>query len=117
MLSVLQCPVCREPLVQSPGGYQCFNKHTFDAARQGYINLLLSHKKRSKEPGDSPELIQSRRKFLNRGFYDRLSLGLNQVLASSLFGLDLKGNVSILDAGCGEGFFLKNLKSFVAEQN
>jgi 23S rRNA (guanine745-N1)-methyltransferase len=41
--------------------------HTFDAARQGYVNFLLAHKKHSKEPGDSPEMIKSRRRFLDLG--------------------------------------------------
>lgn len=62
-------------------------------------------------------MIRSRRRFLNRGYYDRLSVGLNQVLASHLAGLEAQGNVGILDAGCGEGFYLKNLKSFLAERS
>jgi 23S rRNA (guanine745-N1)-methyltransferase len=112
MPSILRCPVCREPLVQSLGGYQCGNKHSFDAAKQGYINLLLSHQKHSKEPGDSPEMMRSRRQFLNGGFYDQLSMGLNQVL-TSLLEPELSAHPSILDAGCGEGFYLKNLQDFL----
>jgi 23S rRNA (guanine745-N1)-methyltransferase len=122
MLSILQCPVCRESLVPSVSGYQCPNEHTFDAAKQGYVNLLLSHRKHSKEPGDSPEMIQSRRRFLNRGFYDPLSSGINQVLKSVISGLEnqtrLEGlePISILDAGCGEGFYTENLKVLLSQQ-
>jgi 23S rRNA (guanine745-N1)-methyltransferase len=115
MPSILQCPVCREPLDQFLGGYQCTNKHSFDAAKQGYVNLLLSHQKHSKEPGDSPEMMRSRRQFLNGGFYDQLSMGLNQVL-TGLGGQELGECLSILDAGCGEGFYLKNLKDFLTQE-
>lgn len=110
MTSILQCPVCRELTVRSETGCQCANKHTFDAARQGYVNFLLAHQKHSKEPGDSREMIQSRRRFLDRGHYDRVSDGINEVLAGVL-PEPRRGSVcSILDAGCGEGFYLKRLK-------
>lgn len=112
--SILQCPVCRAPLVQCRGGYQCANQHRFDAAKQGYVNLLLSHQKHSKAPGDSPEMMRSRRQFLNRGCYDQLSMELNQMLAG-LGRPDLNEHPSMLDAGCGEGFYLKNFKDFLTQ--
>ncbi len=110
MTSILQCPVCRELLSGFAGGYQCSNKHSFDAARQGYVNLLLAHQKHSKEPGDSAEMIRSRRRFLDLGFYNRVSDGINQIVAAQLTGLEHGRPVRILDAGCGEGFYLKRLK-------
>jgi 23S rRNA (guanine745-N1)-methyltransferase len=116
MSSILRCPVCLQPLGRSASGYRCPDGHSFDAARQGYVNLLLAHKKRSKQPGDSPEMIQSRRRFLNRGFHDRLSAGINQTVASLLSGQEPEGVVRILDAGCGEGFHLQSLKRFLSEQ-
>ncbi|MEK6741991.1 MAG: putative RNA methyltransferase [Nitrospirota bacterium] len=110
MTSILQCPVCREITLRSETGCQCANKHTFDAARQGYVNFLLAHQKHSKEPGDNKAMIQSRRRFLDRGHYDRLSDGINEAIAGILLGPE-KGQVcNILDAGCGEGFYLKRLK-------
>ncbi len=112
MTSLLQCPVCRERLLLSADGYQCGNHHTFDAARQGYVNFLLAHKKHSKEPGDSPEMIKSRRRFLDLGFYDQVSDGINQAVAENVPGSG--GDVSILDAGCGEGYYLKRLKDSLA---
>jgi 23S rRNA (guanine745-N1)-methyltransferase len=114
MTSILQCPVCREILLRSAGGYQCSNKHNFDRARQGYINLLLAHQKHSKEPGDSAEMIRSRRRFLDLGFYDRVSDGINETVAAHLPGPGQGRAFSILDAGCGEGFYLKRLKTYLA---
>jgi 23S rRNA (guanine745-N1)-methyltransferase len=110
MTSILQCPVCRERTVRSEAGCQCANKHTFDVARQGYVNFLLAHQKNSKEPGDSREMIQSRRRFLDRGHYDRVSDGINDAIAGALPGPERGVVCSILDAGCGEGFYLKRLK-------
>ena len=114
MTSILQCPVCKNRLLNSADGYQCSNNHTFDVAREGYVNLLLAHKKHSKEPGDSPEMIRSRRRFLDLGYYNRVSDGINEAIANNLDQSEHKHAYSILDAGCGEGFYLKRLKESLA---
>lgn len=111
---ILQCPVCREVLLRSPNGYQCVNKHSFDAARQGYVNFLLAHRKHSKEPGDNREMIESRRRFLDRGLYDRVSDAVNEAVAGNLCRPERGRSFNILDAGCGEGFYLKRLKESLA---
>lgn len=116
MTIILQCPVCRNPLLNSADGYQCSNNHTFDAAREGYVNLLLSHKKNSKEPGDGKEMIRSRRRFLDMGLYDRISDGINEAVAGNLPGPGKERVFNILDAGCGEGFYLKRFKEFLAQK-
>ena len=110
MTSILQCPVCREPTVRTETGCQCVNKHTFDAARQGYINFLLVQKKNSKEPGDNRGMIQSRRRFLDRQFYDRVSDVINDAIIGTFQGPDKARVYHILDAGCGEGYYLKRLQ-------
>jgi 23S rRNA (guanine745-N1)-methyltransferase len=114
MAIILQCPVCRNPLLNSADGYKCSKSHTFDAAREGYVNLLLVQKKNSKEPGDSKEMIKSRRRFLDLGLYNRISDGINEAVAGELPGPGKEHDLNILDAGCGEGFYLKRLKEFVA---
>jgi len=110
MTSILQCPVCREPLLATPSGYQCAAMHCFDAARQGYVNLVLAQNKHSKAPGDDPEMVQSRRRFLDLGYYNRISDGINQATATVLSESDHNSENTLLDAGCGEGFYLKRLK-------
>ncbi len=114
---ILQCPVCRNPLLNSADGYLCSKNHTFDVAREGYVNLLLAHKKNSKEPGDSKEMVRSRRRFLNLGLYNRISDGINEVVAGNLFKPMKECNFNILDAGCGEGFYLKRLKEFLTQRS
>ena len=116
MTIILQCPVCRNPLLNSADGYKCSNSHTFDASREGYVNLLLVHKKNSKEPGDNKEIIQSRRRFLDLGLYNGISDGINEAVANNLPGPGNERAFNILDAGCGEGFYLKRLKEFLAQR-
>jgi len=71
---------------------------------------MLAHKKHSKEPGDGPAMIRSRRRFLDQGFYDRVSDGINEAVADNLLEPVNGTAFRILDAGCGEGFYLKRLK-------
>ncbi len=117
MTSILQCPVCRKTLFLATNGYQCSNMHSFDIARQGYVNLVLAHKKNSKEPGDSPEMIQGRRRFLNLGHYDKVSDGINNTISTTLSELAGNSGYSILDAGCGEGFYLQRLKDALEDNS
>ena len=114
MTSILQCPVCRKPLFVTPAGYQCAALHSFDAARQGYVNLMLAHKKHSKEPGDDPEMVLSRRRFLDLGYYCRISDAINATIGRELSGLARPSGCSLLDAGCGEGYYLQRLKKALA---
>jgi 23S rRNA (guanine745-N1)-methyltransferase len=115
MTSILQCPVCRLPLRLAAGGYQCGAMHTFDAARQGYVNLLLAHKKNSKVPGDDPAMVQSRRRFLDHGYYQRVSDAINATIGDALSARPTGGDCTLLDAGCGEGYYLQRLKAALAQ--
>ena len=116
MTAVLQCPVCKNRLLNSADGYRCSNNHSFDVAREGYVNLLLAHKKHSKEPGDSPDMMLSRRRFLDLGHYNKVSDGINEVIVENLVQQEHDEANSILDAGCGEGFYLKRLKDFLTSR-
>lgn len=114
MTVILQCPVCKDRLLNSADGYKCVKHHTFDVAREGYVNLLLVHKKNSKEPGDSPDMVLGRRRFLDLGHYNRVSDGINAAIGELLSTMQPDESYRILDAGCGEGFYLKRLKEALA---
>lgn len=103
----LKCPVCDAPLTWGTRSATCPANHTFDIARAGYLNLLLPNKKHSREPGDSPSMMRSRRAFLQAGFYDRMASAANAAVAEALSGRE---QANIADFGCGEGFFLAGLK-------
>ncbi len=95
------CPLCHQPLAAQNNAYRCPQGHTFDRAKEGYVNLLPVQHKRSKEPGDSAEMIQARRRFLNAGHYQPLRDAIAQQLDARLS--EQPGDV--LDIGCGEGYY------------
>lgn len=106
MTTVLACPVCGAALTLGPTAATCPASHSFDRARSGYLNLLLSNKRQSAEPGDSPAMMQSRRAFLEGGYYNQMADAATAVVA------DIVGDrptPQIADLGCGEGFFTARL--------
>jgi len=101
-----KCPVCDQPLSLNSKSYRCESNHTFDEAKEGYVNLHLVQHKRSKHPGDNVEMIASRRDFLNKGYYQMLSDAITGWLSTSSMGLQQR----LLDVGCGEGYYLQQLR-------
>lgn len=97
----LICPICGEGLYKEERRFVCGNNHSFDVARQGYVNLLPVQNKRSLNPGDTKEQVSARRRFLDGGFYEPISQALND-LAKDCVG-------PVLDAGCGEGYYSARL--------
>jgi 23S rRNA (guanine745-N1)-methyltransferase len=93
-----RCPVCRDPLALADGGrrWACPAGHSFDVAREGYVNLLIAGQRRSRAPGDSQEMVSARRRFLASGAYDPLSVAVARTVAAEQPGV-------VLDVGCGEG--------------
>ncbi|AAV83341.1 putative RNA methyltransferase [Idiomarina loihiensis] len=101
-MSALRCPIEQSPLQLVDGSWRCENGHSYDVAKQGYVNLLPVQNKRSKDPGDSKAMVQARREFLEQGYYEPLA----QVLADTVLA---QGEQAVLDAGCGEGYYLRYL--------
>lgn len=102
MTDIRICPVCGEKLNSSPKGLFCSRGHSFDRAKEGYVNLLGGSKKGSLR-GDSREMAVSRRAFLNRGYYAHLAAGVASALP------DQGG--SLLDICCGEGYYTEQLSA------
>lgn len=115
---LLLCPVCKENLIKDVLNkmYKCENNHTYDIAKEGYVNLLISNQKRSKNPGDSKEMVLARVEFLSKGYYGVLSDKINQMIVESL-NKDNNDKFNIMDLGCGEGYYLTNLKNYMDEKN
>ncbi len=108
-----RCPLCQLTLLASASGYQCTNRHQFDRAKEGYVNLLPVQQKKSLDPGDSAEMIQARRSFLEAGFYQPLSDAVNELLANVLAD---NGRFELLDIGCGEGYYSHRLQQYLQQQ-
>lgn len=100
----LACPVCHAPLSRDADGSRlsCADGHSFDRARQGYWNLLLAQRKRSRDPGDSQEMVKARSRFLDAGHYRPIADQVNRLLIDQLQGMDAP---RLLDLGCGEGYY------------
>jgi len=104
------CPVCKKDLIRNEKTYRCENNHSFDMGKQGYLNLLLSNQKHSKTPGDDKEMVLSRKRFLEKDYYKIISDRVNSLILENLGD---KKSVDILDIGCGEGYYIGNIKKFL----
>lgn len=100
MNSLFCCPVCGGVLDVGTQSYFCAQGHSFDRAAKGYVNLLLSNQKNSRDPGDDADCLRARRRFLNTGFYAPLAQAIGQ---TALDHTPFAPNV--LDCCCGEGYY------------
>lgn len=98
----LVCPVCSLALTQEGKSLSCEQKHCYDQAKQGYWNLLLVQRKRSKDPGDNPQMVAARTHFLDQHCYQPLA---DKVCAEVQKELEGTPNARLLDMGCGEGYY------------
>jgi 23S rRNA (guanine745-N1)-methyltransferase len=101
---MLLCPVrnCRLPLKPDGRRMVCDRGHSFDVARSGYINLLQPQDRRSNQPGDTPEAVVARRRLHDCGVTEPLLNAIAEIVAPS-------SKDVVLDAGCGDGFYLGSL--------
>lgn len=107
-MNVLMCPVCREALSLTDKTWRCINNHSYDVAKQGYVNLHVVQHKHSKNPGDTPESVQARRAFLSGGFY----APLQQAVVEKIRELKIE---NLLDIGCGEGYYTNAMQHEVMQ--
>ncbi len=109
-MTMFTCPVCGEKLSISGKSYICPKKHTFDAAKSGYVNLLLSKHAGKAVHGDNKLMVQARREFLDKGYYAPLKDALCRAVCRNT----PDGGI-ILDAGCGEGYYTSQVCDALAE--
>ena len=107
----LACPLDGLPLQSAGAMWRCASGHSFDVAREGYVHLLPVQNKRSRDPGDSKEMVAARRRFLNAGHYQPIAQAVSRSVLAAGAG---RAAVSVLDAGCGEGYYLRQLTSALA---
>lgn len=98
----LQCPLCRNPLQlhEASKGRYCANKHHFDPAPEGYLDLIPGTK--NPKDSDSRALLRAKRRFLEQGH----QLPLVEAMAALLVPL---GEHELIHLGCGEGYYCRAL--------
>ena len=101
---MLLCPVrdCHLPLARDGKRLVCQRGHSFDVSSRGYVNLLQPQDRRSKQPGDTSEAVKGRRRLHDLGVTMPLLRGIAEMASAS------REDV-VLDAGCGDGFYLGTL--------
>lgn len=112
VLDHLLCPLDQQPLTLSGNSLVCPSGHSFDRARSGYVNLLPVQRKQSRDPGDSKAMVAARRDFLSRGCYQPIGDALQRIVREAW---PEPQELAILDAGCGEGYYLDGLVDALAD--
>ena len=101
------CPICQENLTLVESSLKCNNRHSFDLAKFGYVNLAPQIKQSANY---DKENFQNRQQILEAGFYQAILDAVSDLLASS------KTTTTILDIGCGEGFYSRKLQEGHSEK-
>lgn len=103
------CPVCGEKLTELEKGAVCVNRHSFDKAKSGYINLLPNNLPKGNH-GDNKIMVKARHDFLEKGYYITLRDELCKVIKKYASEKSV-----VLDAGCGEGFYTKGVTESLSD--
>ncbi len=107
-MNLLMCPVCREALSLTDRTWRCEQNHSYDIAKQGYVNLHVVQHKHSKNPGDTVDSVQARRAFLSAGFYAPLRATVVEKIREMRI-------ENLLDIGCGEGYYTDAMQQQVMQ--
>lgn len=95
------CPICKEELQLMDSSLKCQHRHSYDLAKFGYVNLAPQ----IKQPKDYDKAsFQNRQLILEAGFYQAILEAVSNLLASS------ESAKTVLDIGCGEGFYSRKLQ-------
>jgi 23S rRNA (guanine745-N1)-methyltransferase len=111
-MSSWKCPSCSNVLLLNNKVWACTNGHSYDVAKEGYVNLLLVQHKNSKQPGDNKEMVNGRRAFLEQGFYQPLADSISKIFnqhLTTLTTIEDQTEVNFFDAGCGEGYYMNQV--------
>ena len=95
------CPICQENLTLLENSLKCNNRHSFDLAKFGYVNLAPQIKQSANY---DKENFQNRQQILESGFYHAILEAVSDLLANS------ETSTTVLDIGCGEGFYSRKLQ-------
>ena len=100
--AALRCPVCGGALMPLGTSLRCPQGHSYDMAKEGYVNLLAIQRRHAADPGDGKAMVRARRAFLQAGYYAPFQKALAELCLEYA---PECGETHLLDAGCGEGSY------------
>lgn len=124
--NLLQCPICGKKIRFHAGGLVCKKEHRFDISSKGYVNFLQASKPLK---GYDKEFFQCRRRIFEAGYYDHIVDGVTEMVCRGIKdrsaaaseknpdGHPLLQPLTVVDAGCGEGFYSLALSQRLGERN
>ena len=112
MDKIIKCPVCNEVMSEKKNLLLCVNNHSFDRAKQGYYNVLITNSSSEKIKGDSAEMLKARQKLFSNGYYEVVSDEINNTVRNYI-----KEHMIILDIGSGVGYYLDRLENSQTSKN
>ena len=95
------CPICKQKLKLVGNSLLCSNKHCFDISKLGYVNFALNQKQSKHYSRTS---FESRMDILEKGYYSHILTEIAHILSK------LENITTILDVGCGEGYYSRKIK-------
>ena len=102
---LLRCPICRLELTAAAGALACGNRHSFDFARDGYVNLHRHVRRHPAAGGGTAEQLRHRAAFLERGHFSAIAATIASHIQKA-GATPVGGRWRVLDAGCGTGHHL-----------
>lgn len=108
----LICPICHNKLKLENKSLKCIKNHTYDVAKQGYVNLIPSQK----PINYSKELFLNRKIIFTKGYYEKVANKIFNIISkfqSEYKEVASSGKINILDVGCGEGYY----SGYIKKQN
>lgn len=103
-MSILICPVCSAELTPNVKSYKCKNNHCFDISKYGVLNLSLNNKSSKKRHGDDKAMVIARKEFLDKGYYNPIKTAVVTLCEKYC-----KNAETLIDAGCGEGYYTNSV--------
>lgn len=101
--ALLQCPLCGSKGVVAGNSWICEHKHCYDISKKGYINFIPNYKQDNKY---DKALFEARKTVFAAGFYEDIAQEIQSIIYEYA---DVTSNYALLDLGCGEGYYAKEL--------
>ena len=107
VVDLLRCPHCRLQMQLHARVLRCGSGHSFDVARQGYVNLLPGRP--ATGTGDTPAMVAARTSFLAGDHFAHFADAVATATSDRPYGFDgsdVRPGEPIAEIGAGTGYYL-----------